>query len=319
MPVSETSARRPIPGTPLRVAFLGPQVWLDGCAPPAPAHGLQPARFALVPDGAEENERALAAAGDFRPHATVIFDPLSLSAELVRSVGGVSGAPGALGAPGAPGAPAGATLGILTGPPPAGERARAAAGLHRLVGFDPALTGARVGDARVWRAIPPPVSDALYGDVRPLRHAPRAMTLGRSTEHREALLTPTKHSHDLLQVIHGVSGAPLAELLREYDVAVYVSPEPGGRFGPQVGAHLAAGQLLLSEPLTPAHGLERNIDYLHFETAGALVWAIERLARFPEMYQRIRVRGRLKAEQYRASRVFARIAHDLLADVAAFG
>jgi hypothetical protein len=37
------------------------------------------------------------------------------------------------------------------------------------------------------------------------------------------------------------------------------------------------------------------------------------------MHQRVRVRGRLKAEQYRSSRLFARVAGDLLADVAAFG
>jgi hypothetical protein len=37
------------------------------------------------------------------------------------------------------------------------------------------------------------------------------------------------------------------------------------------------------------------------------------------MHQRIRVRGRLKAEQYRSSRLFARVVHDLLADVSAFG
>jgi hypothetical protein len=83
--------------------------------------------------------------------------------------------------------------------------------------------------------------------------------------------------------------------------------------------HLAAGQLLLAETLRPSHGLERNIDYLHFDSPEELVWVLDRLGRFPEMHQRIRIRGRLKAEQYRASRVFARVAHDLLADIAAFG
>lgn len=280
--------------TSLRVAFLGSRAWLEGCAAAAPAHGLQTALFEAT------DAQALTAAEAFRPHATVIFDPAGLAPELLQ---------GALGT----------TLGVLVDGLPEGAGAEAAGRLDRLVSFDPALTGRRVGASEVWRAIPPPVSDALYGEVRPLHRTPRAMTLGRSTKHREALLLPAKHSQDLLQVIHGVSGPPLVELLREYDVAVYASAEPGGRFGPQVGMHLAAGQLLLSEPLTPAHGLERNIDYLHYETAGALVWAIERMERFPEMYQRIRVRGRLKAEQYRASRLFARLTHDLLADVAAFG
>ena len=39
-----------------------------------------------------------------------------------------------------------------------------------------------------------------------------------------------------------------------------------------------------------------------------LVWVLGRMSRFPEMHHRIRVRGRMKAEQYRASRTFARLA-----------
>jgi hypothetical protein len=83
--------------------------------------------------------------------------------------------------------------------------------------------------------------------------------------------------------------------------------------------HLASGQLLLAEALRPEHGLERNIDYLQVESPDGLKWVLDRLRRFPEMHQRIRVRGRLKAEQYRASRLFARLTHDLLADLTAFG
>ena len=133
------------------------------------------------------------------------------------------------------------------------------------------------------------------------------------------MLAPVKHHHDLLHAIHGVSGDLLAEFLREYDVGVYVAPEPGGGFGWQVGVHLAAGHLLLAEALTPSHGLERGIDYLEADSAGGLAFMLERMARFPEMYHSVRVRGHLKAEQFRASRVFARLIHDLLADVTSFG
>ncbi len=283
---------------PLRVAFVGAEVWLDGCTPPAPARGLWPARFAPV--GTRDLEAALPAIAAFRPHVSVVFDPLSLSAEVLGVLPGL-------------------TLGILVAGTSEADDAQALDGLDRLLSFDPSLTGTRVGDCEVWRAIPPPVSDALFGEVRPLIHSPRAMTIGRSSPHREAILMPVKHHHDLLQVIHGVSGQALVELLGEYDVGVYVAREPGGRFGQQVGLHLAAGQLLLTESLTPAHGLEREIDYLQFESTEGLMWMLDRLGRFPAMHQRVRVRGRLKAEQYRASRVFARVLHDLLADVAAFG
>lgn len=288
-------------GEALRVAFLGSEVWLDGCFPTAPVHGLIPERFQMT--GADDAEHALGAVDAFRPHVTVIFDPPSIPAEALAAAPGV-------------------TLGVLVASVPEQGSALRTDGLDRLdrlVSFNPALTGARIGGGEVWRAIPPPVSDALFDEVRPLHRAPRVMSVGSSSLHREAMLMPAKHHHDLLQVIHGVSGEPLVELLGEYDVGVYVAPQAGGGFGHQALLHLAAGQLLLSERLTPAHGLECDIDYLQFDSPDGLVWVLDRLGRFPEMYQRIRVRGRLKAERYRASRLFGRVIHDLLADISAFG
>ncbi len=285
-------------GEALRVAFVGSRVWLDGCAPTGPVHGLSTERFAIVDAAASEN--TFAAVAEFQPHATVIFDAPSLPA------GALSLAPGV-------------TLGLLVAGRPDESLTAGLDSLDRLVSFDPALTGTPVGHGQVWRAIAPPVSDLLFAEVRPLRHAPRAMSIGRSSAHREAMLMPAKHHHDLLQVIHGISGEPLRELLSECDVGVFVARDSGGGFGAQIGMHLAAGQLLLAEQLVPAHGLERNIDYLHVDSPDGLVWVLDRLGRFPEMYRRIRVRGRLKAEQYRASRVFARLAQDLLADVRIFG
>ncbi|HEV3093381.1 MAG TPA: hypothetical protein VGY30_02575 [Solirubrobacteraceae bacterium] len=282
----------------LRVAFVGEPVWLDGCAPPLAASGLDPCRIEL--GRGMDWACVTAAARSTRADATVVFDPVRVPAEILGELPG-------------------RTLGLHVGPAFGPELASVAGSLDRVASFHPSLTGERAGEATLWRAIPPPVSDAVFAEVRRPHIAMRAMTIGRSSGHRERLLLPAKHHHDLLQIVHGLSGPPLIELLREYDVGVYVAAEPGGAFGPQVGMHLAAGHLLLAEAPTPAHGLERNIDYLHFDSPGALVWILERLQRFPEMHHRIRVRGRLKAEQYRASRLFARIAHDLLADVHAFG
>lgn len=283
---------------PLRVAFLGTATWLDGCCPAVPAGGLTPERVETGPSARVES--ALSATRAFKPDVTVVFEPTGLPAEALDELPGV-------------------TLGVLVGSSLSSGFSETASRLDRIVSFFPALTGTVVGAAKIWRAIPPPVADALFGEVRPLQGRPRAMSVGRSTPHREWMLLPAKHHHDLLEVLHGVSGAALVELLREYDVGVHVAPEPGGAFGHQIAVHLAAGQLLLTEAPTPAHGLERNIDYLHVDSPDGLAWTLDRLARFPEMHQRIRVRGRLKAEQYRASRLFGRIASDLLADVAVFG
>ena len=287
-------------GVPLRAAFIGSRVSLEGCAPPERSGRL---RSRCYPSSGEDDGRLRAKLARFDPDVTVVFDPAALEADLLAELPGVT--LGLLGA----GAPAQLQPSVVV----AIER------LDRLVSFNPGLTGTSVGSAEIWRAVPPPVSDRLFAAVQALHHAPRAMSIGRSTAYRESMLMPAKHHHDLLQMIHGVSGAPLAELLSEYDVGVHVSPEGPGGFGQQVCLHLAAGQLLMSTPLAVTHGLEREIDFLQFDSPEGLVWSLERLARFPEMYQRVRVRGRLKAEQYRASRLFERLLGDLLADVAAFG
>ncbi len=280
---------------PPRVAFIGSPAWLEACAPPEATDELLPALIESGPGAA-----VAAALADFAPSATVVLDPPNVDAELLRSIPGVS-------------------LGVLVGELPTGAEAAGLGTLDRLLSFRPALTGERIANTMVWRAIPPPVSDALYHDVRPLHGPPRVMTIGRATPHREAVLMPAKHHHDVLQLNHGVRGELLRELLSCYDVGIYVAPQRGGGYGQQVGMHLAAGQLLVSDALVPSHGLERDIDYLQIRLDADLVSVLDRLKRFPEMYQRIRVRGRLKAEQFRSSRVFARIVYDLLADVATFG
>lgn len=282
----------------LRVAFVGTRPWIDNCAPTLAANGIAPSRFEL--GMGESLERFVASLRSEHVDVTVVFDPSGLSPELLRELPGN-------------------TLGLHPRPNVDSKLAAVAGSLDRVASFFPSMTGVPAGETTLWRAIPPPVSDAVYGDVRRPRTGMKAMTVGRASDHRERMLLKAKHHHDLLQVVHGLSGDALIELLREYDIGVFVSPWPGGAYGAQIGMHLAAGQLLLAEAPTPAHGLERNIDYLHFDSADGLTWILDRLRRFPEMYHRIRVRGRLKAEQYRASRVFARIAHDLLADVHAFG
>jgi hypothetical protein len=282
---------------------MGPRVWLDTCAPPGDASGLEPRLFALGDVDAVDD--TLERVRDFAPHALVVFDPPAMGEGLQRAL-----AQRVIDC---------ATLGVLVGGLPHAGTGFDGRCCDRLVSFETALTGQRVAGAKVWRAIPPPVSDAFFGDVRRLHRPPRALTIGRSTMHREGIVEPAKHHHDLMQVLHGVSGPDLVALLGEYDVGVYVPPAAGPGFGAQVGIHLAAGQLLLAALLGPTHGLERGIDYLQVDSGDGLAWVLERLARFPEMYYRVRVRGRMKAEHFRASHLFARLVYDLLADVGAFG
>ena len=76
---------------------------------------------------------------------------------------------------------------------------------------------------------------------------------------------------------------------------------------------------MISEPLSPTHGLEHDIAYVPIGTPDGLAHAIERVHRFPGLWHPVRVRGRQKAEGFRASHVWPRLVDDLLADLAAFG
>ena len=83
--------------------------------------------------------------------------------------------------------------------------------------------------------------------------------------------------------------------------------------------HLAAGHLVITEPLSPMHGLEGGLDLLEVSTPDGLQGTLEVMHRYPGVFHRVRVRGRRKAEQYRASRVWPRLIADLLTDLEAFG
>jgi hypothetical protein len=189
----------------------------------------------------------------------------------------------------------------------------------RLVSFDPLIADTATGVAEVWRSIPLPVTDRLYADVRPQRGRPRALFVGRSTSHRENILTASKHAYDILHIAHGVDLAMLAELFAEHDVGINLHNEPYPSFENRVCLHLAAGHLVLSERLSPTHGLEPGIDFVEISTPEEVLHVLHVLQTYPGAYDRVRIRGRMKAELFRASAVYPRLIHDLYLDLAAFG
>ncbi|HEX6026015.1 MAG TPA: hypothetical protein VFZ00_28750 [Solirubrobacter sp.] len=175
------------------------------------------------------------------------------------------------------------------------------------------------GATRVWRARPLPVDDRLYADVRPPNGRPRALCLSRSTGRREDLLVGAKHGHDLVHYTHGLSGDALSAALAATDVGITVAAQDTREFAGEALVHLAAGQLLLAEPFVPPCGLEAGIDYVPVTTRDDISRELTRLGLRPDAYERVRIRGRLKAEEHRASLVWPRLIHDLLEDIRVFG
>jgi hypothetical protein len=308
--------KRPYPlldaAAPLRLAFVGQTTYFKFCALQRPTDGLHP-MFVEFRAGAPSGAM-MTALTEFDPHVVLVFRPEIVPAGLFRDLDAV-------------------TVGYLTEPLPRKQeeshedlrrrlddlRFVDVANFDRIVSFDPLVADVAGSVTPVWRSLPLPVADEYFAPVRAPRNPPRALFVGRSTPHREQFLVPCKHRFDVVHIAHGISNEELLPFLEQADIGINLHNEPYPSFENRVSIHLAAGHLLLTEPLSPTHGLEPGIDYLEVGTPGELelmlTWAIDR----PDAFRRVRLRGRRKAEQFRASRVYPRLVKDLLLDLSTRG
>lgn len=311
-----TSLRRgpyPIPrsGERLRFAQVGQSTYFEACALDDSLDTIETVflEFRAGADPLPVRE----ALDRFQPHVVLVFRPEIVPAGVFAGLRA-------------------ATVGFLTEPLPRASSKHPdlerrlhdlemtdANNFDRLVAFDPLIADTASGVAEIWRSIPLPVSDRLYSSLRPQRGRPRALFIGRSTPHREDILVASKHAYDLLHVAHGVDVDMLEELFREADVGINLHNEPYPSFENRVCLHLAAGHLVLSEQLSPSHGLEPGIDFIEISSAQEALHVLHVLETYPGSYDRVRIRGREKAELFRASAVYPRLIHDLYLDLAAFG
>src|SRR4029079_19469499 len=102
----------------------------------------------------------------------------------------------------------------------------------------------------------------------------------------------------------GVAAAELEAAMSEHHIAINVHNQPYPSFENRVCLHLAAGHLVITEPLSPTRGLEAGIDYLEFERPGELGGLLDALRIEPSAWHTMRLRGRRKAELFRASRMY---------------
>jgi hypothetical protein len=291
---------------------VGQRTFFEACALQGSVRELHGAFFEFRKGG--DADRLLAELAVFRPHAVIVFRPEVIPPGCFHSLRA-------------------ATLGWLTEPIPRGtteahpdQRRRLwelsqvdASNFDRIVSFDPLIAETASGIVDVWRSLPLPCADRFFRPVQPLRGRPRALFVGRSTPHREYFLTPVKHHYDLLHMAFGVDADELHRLFGEHEVGINLHNEPYPSFENRVCLHLAAGHLVISETLSPTHGLEPGIDYVEFSEPDELLATLRVATRDPEAYRRVRVRGRRKAESYRAGVVWPRLVADCFADLAAFG
>jgi hypothetical protein len=315
LPVTSRDAPYPPPRLDgrLRIAFVGQATFFRACALDRSDADVA-ATFVEFRAG-RDPEPMRAELRAFAPHAVVVFRP-----EIVPA-----GALADLRAP---------VLGFLTEPIVRREGAEAHWDLEhrhrelsgmdpdnvdRIVSFDPLIVPTADRIMPVWRSLPLPVADRLFRPVRRVAPPAGLLFVGRSTWHREQYLAQAKYRFDLLHVAFGAGLEELERLLDRFSVTFNVHNEPYPSFENRVLLHLAAGHLVISEPLSPSHGLEPDIDYLEVDSPAALTAAAARAREAPDDFLPVRLAGRAKAEISRASRVWPALVRDLLLDVRAFG
>jgi hypothetical protein len=307
----------PPEGAPLRLAFVGQQTYFRACALEEDSPRVRTAFFDFRAGRDPDLLRQQLAR--FAPHAVVVFRPETLPAGLLADL------------------PA-AVVGFLTEPisretgrtQPRGlhwdleSRRRDMRGLDRfnvdrIVSFDPLIVPTADEFMEVWRSLPIPVADRLYRPVRRVQGTPRMLFVGRSTVHRERFLIDVKHRFDCLHVAFGIQVEELETLLDRHHITFNIHNEPYPSFENRVLLHLAAGHLVISEPLSPTHGLEPGFDFIEVSHPEDLLAVATEARAFPDTFHRVRVRGRQKAELVRASRVWPALVRDLFAEIAAAG
>jgi len=314
-PISlETLGRRvPVDGTPVRVAFVGQSTYFQCCALQPELPGMSSVFVDFRAGG--DPDQVLSKTESFEPHVVFVFRPELIPPGLFRESKAV-------------------VVGYLTEPlPRAGdepshpdlERRASLLGeldgsnFDRIISFDPCIHEAAEKHVPLWRSVPLPVRDDYYAAVRASKRPPAVLFLGRSTEHREQFLVPCKHEFDLLHVAHGIGEESLLDYTQTSDIGINLHNEPYPTFENRVSLYLAAGLLVVTEPLSPTHGLEPEIDYIEVQHPDDLYSVLFNARRYPDLYRRVRIRGRRKAEWFRASSVYARLIKDLYLDLATFG
>jgi hypothetical protein len=297
---------------PLRVAFVGQGVFFHQCAVELPADGLEPVFLDFRATAAPEP--LLARLQELDPDVVLVFRPEIVPPGLFDPLRAL-------------------TIGYLTEPLP-----RVGGSEHpdleqrmwwleqvdpgnfdRIVSFDPLIAETASSVLPIWRSLPIPVADSLFMDVRERADPPNLLFVGRSTEHREQLLAPIERAHPIVHIGHGLFGEQLLRFLRRADVQLNLHNNPYPTFENRVCIALAAGHLVISEPLSPRHGLQPGIDYLEAEDAERLRALIDELVADPGAFMDVQRAGRAQAERFRASNVYPALVRDALADVTEHG
>jgi hypothetical protein len=281
----------------VRVAFVGQSVYFRQCALEQPADGIEPC-FVDFRAGAPVAP-LLAELARLDPDVVMVFRPEIVpegSFEGIRAL----------------------RMGYLTEPLPRVQgvehedlRQRLwwleqvdPANFDLIVCFDPLIAQTASAVLPVWRSLPIPVADSVYAEVKPRGIPPRMLFVGRPTPHREEVLRALERGHRVVHVGHGLHGERLLRFFARADVQLNLHNNPYPTFENRIVLALAAGHLVISEPLSPTHGLEDGTHYLEARGPERFLALADQLQADPEAFTEVQLAGRAHAEEFRASRVY---------------
>lgn len=309
--------------TPLHLAIVGQDTYFKSTDPESNDETF---RTTFVPFSEGDDERALRLSlENLRPDAVVVFKPESLVTDCLQGLPTTK-------------------FGWFTEPIPrvdhshndpqterwgASSKVGNAADLRRrlekartvrtsnfdhFLSYDPLIVPTLSHFVDITASYPLPISDKYFSNsAESFTQNPGGITfIGRLTSHREKFLDRIAHRFNPLIVTHGLHGELLDVVLRQTGTAINLHNLPYPNFENRAAMHLAAGHLLLSEALSPSHGLEAGMDFIEISDPSDLEGRLFEIEMNPDQFSLLAIRGRQKAEYFRATRIFDRISKEFV-------
>lgn len=297
----------------IRILFVGQSEYFHSCA--LTKSNWAETRFVHFRHDSDQ-AYILQAICDFQPEVVICFRPEFIARGLFQKVTAL-------------------TIGFTSEPVPHSESDRHpdlqrrlsyleqmdASNFDRLVHFDvQSLDFLRTKGYPYWRAQPLPLDWNVYESNTPLRERKGVIFVGRATPYRDRFLDLPKRDFNVAHLAYGVDGEALKQFLGHCLIGINLHNEDYPGFENRILYHFACGNLLLTQNLIPSYGLERDEDYLGFETPEHLYVLLKQVLADPELFEGIRAFGAIKAKKlFSSDNVYKSLIDDLYLDVSAYG
>jgi hypothetical protein len=143
---------------------------------------------------------------------------------------------------------------------------------------------------------PFPVSDNLK--FKPSEKKWDLFFIGRTTAHRDKYFGPLKRDFNFLHINHGVSGTDLLDFITQCKISINVHAEDEISWEPRTQLSLAAGSLLISEPLSPTSLLRPGIDYIEVKNQYEMYEVCKKVLENYDKYKHIAISGQQRVRAY---------------------